>query len=109
VKKSLFLLAGLVLVSTGVHAKDDAKMQVETDAATGAVVEPSDKHPGQGEIHRSPKARAHVPGVKSAADPEPNLRQGPLGGTMVETPDYMRPQETMHLPDHTEAEVHDHE
>ena len=97
-KTTPFLLASFAFVCVAAHATEHDQMQIETDSMTGAVIEPSEDAQPKGRLDKPLKPREHVPGVRPKANPEPHLRQGPLGGTMVETPDYMRPDETVHMP-----------
>lgn len=88
-KTTTFCLLCLTLAYVSAHASDDDGMQAQTDSMTGAIMSPADEPRPKGRLDSPEQDSPPVSGVKPAADPEPRLRQGPVGSTMVETPDYM--------------------
>ncbi len=108
-KTTMLCVLGLAFACASAHAANDEGMQVQTDSMTGAIMSPSDDPKPKGRLDGPPPKREHVTGVQPAAEPAPHLRQGPLGGTMVETPDYMRPNETVHMPAQNDSQAAGHD
>lgn len=77
-----------VLVTTPVLAKQTDQVSIDPD--THEMVSNDSTPRDDSQTHSSEAESAEVTGVKPKAEPEPQVRQGPRGGTMVETPDYMK-------------------
>ncbi len=91
-----------VLVTTPVLAKQTDQVSIDPD--THAMVSDDTASRDDSQAEKTPAERAEVTGVKPKADPEPQVRQGPRGGTMVETPDYMKAHVKAHHHINTEGD-----
>ena len=77
-----------VTVATPVLAKQTDQVSIDPD--THEMVSGDTASHDDGQAETAADEPTEVTGVKPKSDPEPQVRQGPRGGTMVETPDYMK-------------------